>query len=254
MKKFINKKLAIITALALTLSPKVSADANFQKNIGINSKNNLNIKENSEKSEEIDDIKILENKKHELVNNIVEILDSFPTKIYDKISEKDTDKDIDNASITGLFTMPGKFFFERGYSKIYGENSEEKIYKERKEFAYSMLETMTYIKENTSPEILSRISIDIFEDNSENKFISKEDHLYTLTGITIPEILRYFQDFDFNDRYSDPNFKFDFKSKTLDDSIWNSNNLFASFIINNDESLTIKFRNNNKVFLQFTIK
>ena len=236
------KKFTLITVLILALSPKISA-------IDVNLKNNSVEKENSEiifeKFEEIDVIKILENyKKHELINNIIKILDSFPTAIYDEISAKD----IDDVSITSLFAMPGKFFCELTNSQTY-------IVGEQKKYAFSMLKIMAYIKENTSPEILSRIKIDIFEDDSANKFISKDDHLYTLTGITIPLILKYFQNFYFNDGYSNPQFKFNLKAKTLNwNFTWNSKNLFASFIINNDESLTMKFGNNNKIFLKFTLE
>ena len=252
---FIRKKLSIIMATLFLLNQKTIADQNANQN--------LDMKMISQVIEDYDEK--LRPQKKELINRILEILDSFPEDYFLKILKTYESSEFNQlASLAKSMTLLNALV-----DKESDENLEQKL-KEIKIKAFKCI--LDNLKDSITPDIKSRINIQVHA-NFKNEIFSQEDEVYIIAAVGAPllDITTQWAKLALYTNLSNAHcikdlIDFDLKHNTLvlkKESINFCNFVlndkeninFCNIVLNDDESLTVKiFNNKQEIASQFVLK
>ena len=228
-------------ATLFILSQKAIADTNVSPNLDMKIISQV-IEDYNEK---------LRPQEKELVNRVLETLDSFPEEYFLKIV-----KTYNNNEFKELYFLVEAVTV---LNSIVNKKSDEVLEQELKETKFKTFKcALDDVKNSITSEVKSRINIQIHA-NFKNENFSQDDEIYIVAAIGVPLLniaaqllkLAIYTNLSNADGVRDL-INFDFKYNTL--GFRKENTKYCDVILNDDKSLTVKiFNNKQEISFQFVL-
>ncbi len=242
MNKFRRSKLSITLAILFLLNQTTIANESISQNLDMKIISQV-IEDYNEK---------LRPQKKQLVNQILEILDSFPEDFFIKI----------------IKTYNGNGFKQFSFlaeaitilNSLMDKNSDEILKQKLEETRSKTFKCiLDDLKDSITPDIKSRINIQVHA-NFKNEIFSQEDEVYIIASVGVPllniatQLLKIAIYTNLSNAHGVRDLiSFDLKCNTL--SLKKENTKYCDMILNDDESLTVKiFNNKQEISFQFTLR
>ena len=215
-----------------------------------NTNQNLNMRMISQVIEDYNEK--LRPQKKELVNKILEILDTFPEDYFLKILKTYESSEFNQLSfLAEAITMLNSLI-----DKNLDETLEQKLEETRSRTFKCILDDL---KDSIASDVKSRIDIQVHA-NFKNEIFSKEDEVYIIAAVGVPllniatQLLKTAIYTNLSNAHCIKDLiDFDLKHNTL--ILKKENTNFCNVVLNDDESLTVKiFNNKQEILLQFVVK
>lgn len=215
-----------------------------------NTNQNLNMRMISQVIEDYNEK--LRPQKKELVNKILEILDTFPEDYFLKILKTYESSEFNQLS----FLAEAITILNSLIDKNLDETLEQKLEETRSRTFKCILDDL---KDSIASDVKSRIDIQVHA-NFKNEIFSKEDEVYIIAAVGVPLLniatqlakLAVYTNLS-NAHCIKDLIDFDLKHNTL--ILKKENTNFCNVVLNDDESLTVKiFNNKQEILLQFVLK
>lgn len=215
-----------------------------------NTNQNLNMRMISQVIEDYNEK--LRPQKKELVNKILEILDTFPEDYFLKILKTYESSEFNQLS----FLAEAITILNSLIDKNLDETLEQKLEETRSRTFKCILDDL---KDSIASDVKSRIDIQVHA-NFKNEIFSKEDEVYIIAAVGVPllniatQLLKTAIYTNLSNAHCIKDLiDFDLKHNTL--ILKKENTNFCNVVLNDDESLTVKiFNNKQEILLQFVLK
>ena len=242
MNKFRRSRLSITLAILFLLNQTTIANESISQNLDMKIISQV-IEDYNEK---------LRPQKKQLVNQILEILDSFPEDFFIKIIKTYNGNGFKQFS----FLVEAITILNSLMDKNSDEILKQKLEETRSKTFKCILDDL---KDSITTDIKSRINIQV-NTNFQNEIFSQEDDVYIIAAVGIPLLNMFAQIIKFtlytglSDTHIIRNaIDFDLKHNTLSFKMENIN--LCNIILNDDKSLNVKiFNDKSETLLQFVLK